>query len=72
MVCIADDTEGKNLAGEIVTVLRAAGWDFPERAVAEAGLQQGPIGPVMVNAGQALAPSMLRDSMLVGHSPMSG
>jgi hypothetical protein len=67
VVCIANDAEGKNLAGEIVTVLRAAGWDFPEGAVAEAAYSKEPIGlSVMVNAGQALAPSMLRPtSMLV-------
>jgi hypothetical protein len=67
IVCIANDAEGKKLAGEIVTVLRAAGWDFPEGAVAEAAYTKEPTGlSVMVNAGQALAPSMLRPtSMLV-------
>jgi hypothetical protein len=67
VVCIANDAEGKSLAGEIVSVLRAAGWDFPEGAVAEAAYSKEPIGlSVMVNAGQALAPSMLRPtSMLV-------
>ena len=68
VVCIAGDTEGKNIAEQIVTVLRAAGWDFPETGVAEAAYNnKEPIGlSLMVNAGQIMTPSVLRPvAMLV-------
>jgi hypothetical protein len=69
VVCIAGDPEGKNIAEQIVTVLRAAGWDFPEAGVAEAGYNNNkePIGlSLMVNAGQIMTPSVLRPvAMLV-------
>ena len=68
VVCIAGDPEGKNIAEQIVTVLRAAGWDFPETGVAEAAYNnKEPIGlSLMVNAGQIMTPSVLRPvAMLV-------
>jgi hypothetical protein len=67
IVCIAGDPEGKNIAEEIVNVLRAAGWDFPEGGVGEATYNKEPIGlSLMVNAGQITTPSVLRPvSMLV-------
>jgi hypothetical protein len=69
VVCIAGDPEGKNIAEQIVTVLRAAGWDFPEAGVAEAGYNNNkePLGlSLMVNAGQIMTPSVLRPvAMLV-------
>jgi hypothetical protein len=61
VVCIAGDPEGKNLADEIMNVLRAAGWDFPESGVGEATYNKEPIGlSLMVNAGQIMTPSVLR------------
>jgi hypothetical protein len=67
VVCIAGDQEGKNIGTEIVNVLRAAGWDFPEAGVAEATYNKEPIGlSLMVNAGQIMTPSVLRPvAMLV-------
>jgi hypothetical protein len=67
VVCIAGDPEGKNLADEIVNVLRAAGWDFPESGVGEATYNKEPIGlSLMVNASQIMTPSVLRPvAMLV-------
>ena len=69
VVCIAGDPEGKNIAEQIVTVLRAAGWDAAEAGVAEAGYNNNkePIGlSLMVNAGQIMTPSVLRPvAMLV-------
>jgi hypothetical protein len=67
VVCIAGDPEGKNIGEEIVTVLRAAGWDFPESGVAEAAYNKEPTGlSLMVNAGQIMTPSVLRPvAMLV-------
>jgi hypothetical protein len=67
VVSIAGDPEGKHIGEEIVTVLRAAGWDFPEAGVAEATYQKEPIGlSLMVNAGQIMTPSVLRPvAMLV-------
>jgi hypothetical protein len=67
IVCIAGDPEGKNIAEEIVNVLRAAGWDFPEGGVGEATYNKEPIGlSLMVNAGQITTPSVLRPvAMLV-------
>jgi hypothetical protein len=69
VVCIAGDPEGKNIAEQIVTVLRAAGWDFSEAGVAEAGYNNNkePLGlSLMVNAGQIMTPSVLRPvAMLV-------
>ena len=67
VVCIAGDPEGKNIGEEIVNVLRAAGWDFPEGGVAEATYNREPIGlSLMVNAGQIMTPSVLRPvAMLV-------
>jgi hypothetical protein len=67
VVCIAGDPEGKNIAEEIVNVLRAAGWDFPESGVGEATYNKEPIGlSLMVNAGQIMTPSVLRPvAMLV-------
>jgi hypothetical protein len=67
VVCIAGDAEGKSIAQELVTVLRAAGWDFPESGVAEATYNKEPIGlSLMVNAGQITTPSVLRPvAMLV-------
>jgi hypothetical protein len=67
IVCIAGDPEGKNIAEEIVNVLRAAGWDFPEGGVGEAAYNKEPIGlSLMVNAGQITTPSVLRPvAMLV-------
>src|SRR3984893_16150921 len=50
VVCIAGDQEGKNIGEQVVTVLRAAGWDFPEGGVAEAAYNKEPIGlSLMVN-----------------------
>jgi hypothetical protein len=63
VVCIAGDAEGRSLADAIVTVLRSAGWEFPENAVAEAayGSSREPTGvSVIVNAGQVVTPSMLK------------
>jgi hypothetical protein len=63
VVCIAGDAEGKSLADAIVTVLRSAGWEFPENAVAEAAYGGGnePLGvSVIVNAGQMVTPSVLK------------
>jgi hypothetical protein len=67
VVCIAGDPEGKTLGEEIVSVLRTAGWDFPEGGVAEATYNKEPIGlTMMVNAGQITTPSVLRPvAMLV-------
>jgi hypothetical protein len=66
VVCIAGDPEGKHIAEEIVTVLRAAGWDFPEAGVAEAAYNKEPIGlSLMVNAGQIMTPSVLRPVALL-------
>jgi hypothetical protein len=67
IVRIAGDPEGKNIAEEIVNVLRAAGWDFPEGGVGEATYNKEPIGlSLMVNAGQITTPSVLRPvAMLV-------
>jgi hypothetical protein len=67
VVCIAGDQEGKAIGGEIVSVLRAAGWDFPEGGVAEATYSKEPVGlSLMVNAGQIMTPSVLRPvAMLV-------
>jgi hypothetical protein len=67
VVCIAGDPEGKSIGEEIVNVLRAAGWDFPESGVAEATYAKEPSGlSLMVNAGQIMTPSVLRPvAMLV-------
>jgi len=67
IVCIAGDPEGKSIAEEIVSVLRAAGWDFPEGGIGEAAYSKEPIGlSLMVNAGQIMTPSVLRPvAMLV-------
>jgi hypothetical protein len=67
VVCIAGDPEGKTIGEEIVSVLRTAGWDFPEGGVAEATYNKEPIGlTMMVNAGQITTPSVLRPvAMLV-------
>jgi hypothetical protein len=67
VVCIAGDQEGKNIGQEIVNVLRAAGWDFPEGGVGEATYNKEPIGlSLIVNAGQIMTPSVLRPvAMLV-------
>ncbi len=67
VVCIAGDPECKNIGEEIVSVLRAAGWDFPEGGVGEATYNKEPIGlSLMVNAGQIMTPSVLRPvAMLV-------
>lgn len=67
VVCIAGDAEGKNIGQEIVNVLRAAGWDFPEGGVAEATYAKEPIGlSLMVNAGQIMTPNVLKPvAMLV-------
>jgi hypothetical protein len=61
VVCIAGDPEGKSIGEQIVNVLRAAGWDFPDGGVAEATYSKEPIGlSLMVNAGQITTPSVLR------------
>jgi hypothetical protein len=67
VVCIAGDQECKSIGQEIVNVLRAAGWDFPEGGVGEATYNKEPIGlSLMVNAGQIMTPSVLRPvAMLV-------
>jgi hypothetical protein len=66
VVCIAGDPEGKSIAEEIVNVLRAAGWDFPEGGVGEATYNKEPIGlSLMVNAGQITTPSVLRPVALL-------
>jgi hypothetical protein len=67
VVCIAGDAEGKSIAQDLVSVLRAAGWDFPESGVAEATYNKEPVGlSLMVNAGQITTPSVLRPvAMLV-------
>jgi hypothetical protein len=67
VVCIAGDSEGKNIGEEIVGVLRAAGWDFSENGVGEATYNKEPVGlSLMVNAGQIMTPSVLRPvAMLV-------
>jgi hypothetical protein len=66
VVCIAGDAEGKNIGQEIVNVLRAAGWDFPEGGVAEATYAKEPIGlSLMVNAGQIMTPSVLKPVALL-------
>jgi hypothetical protein len=67
VVCIAGDAEGKNIGEEIVNVLRAAGWDFPEGGLGEATYNKEPIGlSLIVNAGQIMTPSVLRPvAMLV-------
>ncbi len=67
VVCIAGDPEGKAIGEQIVTVLRAAGWDFPEGGVAEATYSKEPLGvSLMVNASQIMTPSVLRPvAMLV-------
>ncbi len=67
VVCIAGDQEGKSIGEEIVNVLRAAGWDFPEGGVGEATYSKEPVGlSLMVNAGQIMTPSVLRPvAMLV-------
>ena len=50
-----------------MTVLSTAGWDFQEGGIAQAAYNKEPIGLLlMVNAGQAMTPNMLRPvSMLV-------
>jgi hypothetical protein len=67
VVCVAGDPEAKSIGEEIVNVLRAAGWDFPESAVGEATYNKEPVGlSLMVNAGQIMTPSVLRPvAMLV-------
>lgn len=67
VVCIAGDQECKSIGQEIVNVLRASGWDFPEGGVGEATYNKEPIGlSLMVNAGQIMTPSVLRPvAMLV-------
>jgi hypothetical protein len=67
VVCITGDPEGKHIGEEIVTVMRAAGWEFQEAGVAEATYQKEPIGlSLMVNSGQIMTPSVLRPvAMLV-------
>jgi hypothetical protein len=67
VVCIAGDPEGKHIGEEIVSALRAAGWDFPESGVGEATYAKEPIGlSLIVNAGQILTPSVIRPvAMLV-------
>jgi hypothetical protein len=67
VVCITGDIEGRNLAEEIVAVLRTAGWEFPENGVGEATYNKEPVGlSLMVNAGQIMTPSVLRPvAMLV-------
>jgi hypothetical protein len=67
VVCIAGDTEGRNIGEEIIGVLRASGWDFPESGVGEANYNKEPVGlSLMVNAGQIMTPSVLRPvAMLV-------
>ena len=67
VVCIAGDPEGKNIAQEIVNVLRTAGWDTPEGGVGEAAYNKEPVGlSLIVNAGQITTPSVLRPvAMLV-------
>jgi hypothetical protein len=63
VVCIAGDAEGRSLSDAIVAVLRSAGWEFPENAVAEAsyGSSKEPAGiSVIVNAAQVVTPSVLR------------
>jgi hypothetical protein len=66
IVCLADDSEGKSLAGEILAVLRAAGWEFPEAAIAEATYSREPIGlSVMVNTGQMMSPAVLRPTSIL-------
>jgi hypothetical protein len=67
VVCIAGDPEGKQIGEEIVSVLRAAGWDLPESGVGEATYSKEPGGlSLMVNAGQIMTPSVLRPvAMLV-------
>jgi hypothetical protein len=66
VVCIAGDPEGKNIAEQIVAVLRAAGWDSPEAGVAEAAYNKEPLGlSLMVNAGQIMTPSVLRPVALL-------
>jgi hypothetical protein len=67
VVCIAGDQECKSIGQEIVNVLRAAGWDFPEGGVGEAAYNKEPLGlSLMVNAGQIMTPSVLRPvAMLV-------
>ena len=61
VLCITGDAEGKSFAETLVTVLRGAGWDFPDSAVAEAAYASEPTGvSVMVNAAQALTPNLLR------------
>jgi len=67
VVCVAGDPEAKSIGEDIVNVLRAAGWDFPESAVGEATYNKEPVGlSLMVNAGQIMTPSVLRPvAMLV-------
>jgi hypothetical protein len=67
VVSIAGDPEGKNIGEQIVSVLRAAGWQHPEGGVAEATYSKEPAGlALMVNAGQIMTPSVLRPvAMLV-------
>jgi hypothetical protein len=67
VVCIAGDSEGRSIGEEIVGVLRAAGWEFPENGVGEATYNKEPLGlSLMVNAGQIMTPSVLRPvAMLV-------
>jgi hypothetical protein len=66
VVCIAGDAEGRSIGQEIVNVLRAAGWDFPEGGVAEATYAKEPIGlSLMVNAGQIMTPSVLKPVALL-------
>jgi hypothetical protein len=66
IVCIVDDREGKNFGGEIIAVLRAAGWDFPESAVGEATYGKEPIGiSVLVNTAQIMTPSVLRPTSIL-------
>jgi hypothetical protein len=66
VVCIAGDPEGRNIAEEIVGVLRAAGWELPENGVGEATYNKEPLGlSLMVNAGQIMTPSVLRPVALL-------
>lgn len=67
VVSIAGDPEGKNIGEQIVSVLRAAGWQLPEGGVAEATYNKEPVGvALMVNAGQIMTPGVLRPvAMLV-------
>jgi hypothetical protein len=66
IVCIAEDAEGRKFAGEIMAILRTAGWEFPESAVAEAAYSKEPTGlSVMVNTAQIMTPSVLRPTSIL-------